>query len=221
MKLEAGRFLGRTSSSYSANGVRVSVQAYSAHAKLPDHAHELPHFCMVLAGSYNERIGSRSFERKPTALVYYPPEVSHAEEHFRNGRHFLVEIDLAGLESVKSRGSGLNRPMLVKSGSSFEIAMRMYCEFRTRDELWPRAREPFHRLLMSAFPQPAFVTGRTPPRWLERAKEYLNEYYSDPRALAELAAAVAESLCCVLRVELIALEIGAFGVASGFETLRP
>jgi AraC-like DNA-binding protein len=94
LKLKAGQFYGTTSQSLSANGFRFTEKAYSSLARLPVHAHELSHFCFVLAGNYKEKIAGRWFERAPAALVYYPPDVSHGEEHFTSGRH-LVEIALA------------------------------------------------------------------------------------------------------------------------------
>jgi hypothetical protein len=73
LKLKAGQFYGTTSQSLSASGLRFTEKAYSSRARLPTHAHELSHFCFVLAGNYNERIAGTVFERAPAALVYYPP----------------------------------------------------------------------------------------------------------------------------------------------------
>jgi len=97
LKLKAGQFYGKTSQTLSANSFRFTEKAYSSRATLPIHAHELSHFCFVLSGSYKENIAGKLFERGPAALVYYPPDVSHAEEHATHGRHFLVEIDFKGL----------------------------------------------------------------------------------------------------------------------------
>src|SRR3989337_1269065 len=104
MKLKAGQFYGKTSQTFSANSFRFTEKSYSSVTKLPSHAHEFSHFCFVLSGNYKEKIGSQLFEREPATLVFYPPDVSHAEEHFTNGRHFLVEIDFKGLERVREYG---------------------------------------------------------------------------------------------------------------------
>src|SRR3982751_2742541 len=122
MKLKPGQFYGETSQSLSANGFRFTEKSYSSSARLPLHSHELSHFCFVLAGKYNERISSSRFERGPSALVFYPPDVSHAEEHFTNGRHFLVEIDAAVLERVRDYGTRLDEPAMLALESSLWLA---------------------------------------------------------------------------------------------------
>ncbi|NNF00097.1 MAG: hypothetical protein HKN25_13835, partial [Pyrinomonadaceae bacterium] len=96
MKLDAGQFYGKTSQRLVAENFSFTEKSYSSSTEIPSHSHELAHFCFVLSGNYAEKIGQTDFERKPTALVYYPPDVSHAEEHHSNGRHLLVEIDTNG-----------------------------------------------------------------------------------------------------------------------------
>jgi len=146
---------------------------------------------MVLAGNYNEKIGSHNFERKPTALVYYPPDVIHSEEHFKNGRHFLVEIDFDGLNRVRDYGAKLDEPFFLNSNSSFELALRMYKEFSDRDELSALALESLStELLIAASRLNSGRSEQRPPRWLKRVKEYLDEYYCKPPGLSELATAV-------------------------------
>ena len=190
MKLEAGKFYGETSGVLEASGFRFTEQSYNTYAKLPYHAHELSHFCLVIAGNYDERIGSRKFERKPASLVYYPPDVTHAEEHLSNGRHFLVEIDSKGLDRVREYGAQLDEPAFLSSRSSFNLAIKMYQEFGERDELSPLVLESIStELLIAASRQMPGESDQKPPRWLERVKEYLDEYYCEPPGLNELARA--------------------------------
>src|SRR6185295_4236 len=137
LKLKAGQFYGRTSQTLSGDGFGVTEKAYSSRATLPRHAHELSHFCLVLSGSYQEKIGSAAFERAPTALVFYPPDVSHAEEHFTDGRHFLVEIDLAGLNRVRDYGARLRDPVQLGGEQALALSARMYQEFAERDAFSP------------------------------------------------------------------------------------
>jgi AraC family transcriptional regulator len=190
MKLKAGQFYGKTSQTFSASSFRFTEKSYSSLARLPAHAHEFSHFCFVLAGNYQEKIGSRSFERAPAALVYYPPDVSHAEEHFTGGRHFLVEIDFKGLEKVREYGARLNEPVLLGGDSALWLAARMYKEFSERDEFSALALESVSiELLIAASRQHSKTTERKPPQWLGRVKEFLRENYSMPPRLDELAKA--------------------------------
>ena len=190
LKLKAGQFYGTTSHTLAANGFRFTEKAYSSHATLPTHAHELSHFCFVLSGSYRETIAGKLFERGPAALVYYPPDVSHGEEHATQGRHFLVEIDFEGLEKVREYGAKLCEPVLLSSTASRWLAAKMYREFRVRDRFSPLALESIStELLIVASRQRAQSAERKPPLWLETVKEFLRESFPEPPALDELAKA--------------------------------
>ena len=191
LKLKAGEFYGVTSQSLSANGFRFTEKSYQSQARLPTHAHELSHFCFVLAGNYSEKIGSTSFERAPAALVYYPPDVSHGEEHFTNGRHFLVEVDSQSLQTVRDYGVSLNDPALLDTSASLWLANRMYKEFSERDEFSAIALESIAtELLIAAARKDRLKSERIPPPWLRRVKEFLRENFSEPPGLSSLAQAV-------------------------------
>ena len=191
LKLKAGQFYGTTSQSLAANGFRFTEKAYVSSVRLPTHAHELSHFCFVLAGHYREKIARTVFERAPAALVYYPPDVSHGEEHFSDGRHFLVEVDFKSLETVRDYGARLSEPVLLDATSSLWLANRMYKEFRERDEFSPIALESIStELLIAASRTDKRKAERKPPPWLGRLKEYLRENFSEPPGLNELAKAV-------------------------------
>ena len=86
LKLKAGEFYGTTSQSLSARGFRFTEKAYTSRARLPTHAHELSHFCFVLAGNYNETIGRRLFERRRMALVYRQFEHGTVGDYIRKAR---------------------------------------------------------------------------------------------------------------------------------------
>lgn len=188
MKLEAGQFYGKTSQTLSANKFRFTEKAYSSNVNIPSHSHELAHFCFVLSGRYAEKIGKKGFERKPTALVYYPPDVSHAEEHHTNGRHFLVEIDNAGLDKVREYGVRLDEPVILGGAHSLWLATRMYKEFTERDRFSALALESITtELLIAASRKNAIKTDNKPPRWLQKVIEYLHENFSNSIGLNELA----------------------------------
>jgi AraC family transcriptional regulator len=188
MKLEAGQFYGKTSQTLVAEGFRFTEKAYSLDTNIPKHSHELAHFCFVLKGSYAEKIGREGFERNPTALVYYPPDVSHAEEHHTNGRHFLVEIDNPGLKKVRDFGGRLDEPVILGGENSLWLATRMYQEFTERDEFSALALESItNELLIAASRKTSPKSDKKAPKWLERVQEYLAENYSDSIGLNELA----------------------------------
>ena len=187
MKLKAGEFYGKTSGVFATDSYRFTEKAYISKTKLPAHSHEFAHFCLVLAGNYDERIGSRDYSRTPTALVYYPPDVSHAESHRSSGRHFLVEIDFNGLERVRDCGADLDEPTFLHSSFPIAVAARMYNEFTQRDSFSALALESMTTELLIASSRKSSASDRKPPKWLARAKEYLDDNYLDPPSLTELA----------------------------------
>lgn len=188
MRLKAGKFYGKTSQTLSAENFHFTEKSYSPVENLPFHAHELAHFCFVLSGNYEERIGTRNFERKPTALVYYPPDVSHAEKHFSNGRHFLIEIDTDGLERVREYGVHLSEPLILGGESSLRLATRMYKEFMERDRFSALALECITtELLIATSRQSSKTTENKAPKWLTRVTDYLRANFSEAVGLNELA----------------------------------
>lgn len=188
LKLKAGQFYGDTAQALISNGFSFTEKLYSSKVKLPVHAHELSHFCFVLSGNYKEKIGFKHSEREPAALVFYPPEVSHSEEHLTDGRHFLVEIDAQGLEKVREYGGSLNEPVIFGDKISSWLAARMYKEFRDRDNFSALVLESLvTELLIEASRQELPSKEGKPPRWLKRVKEFLHENFIIPPSLNELA----------------------------------
>ena len=188
MKLKAGQFYGQTSQTLAANGFRFTEKSYMPQAALPPHSHELSHFCFVLAGIYREKISRNEFERSPATLIFYPPDVSHAEEHVTSGRHFLVEIDMAGLDNVREYGARFEETTMLADESSRWLAVRMYREFCERDRFSPLALESISTELLIAGSRTNEVTReRQPPRWLATAKELLKESLISPPGLNALA----------------------------------
>jgi AraC family transcriptional regulator len=191
LKLKAGQFYGETSQALVASGFRFTEKAYPTHLQIPKHSHELSHFCFVLSGNYQEQIEAKTNERVASSLVFYPPDVSHAEKHHSNGRHFLVETDFNGLERVQEYGARLDETVLLNCNSSLWLAARMYREFCERDLFSALALESITtELLIAASRQRLKTNERKPPRWLEEVKEFLHENFSTPPRLGELATAV-------------------------------
>lgn len=188
LKLKAGEFYGETAQALTAQGFRFTEKAYPTNLQIPKHSHELSHFCFVLSGNYREQIERKFDERNPTNLVYYPPDVSHAEKHHTNGKHFLVEIDAGSLDRVRDYGANLNEPLMMFNHESLWLAARMYREFCERDVFSILALESITtELLILTSRQQLRKSERKRPLWLEKTKEVLRENYSETLSLNELA----------------------------------
>lgn len=190
MQLKAGQFYGRPSQKLSSAGFLFTERKYSPKGRIPMHAHERAHFCFVLSGNYLESIGTRRFERRHAALVFYPEDISHAEEHFADGRHFLVEIEPVVLDRMREYGARLEQTVSMDLDSSICLASRMYQEFDAADEFAPLVLESIATELLVATTRSFSNTlEKGPPNWLKRAKEYLRQSFVEPPGLSELALA--------------------------------
>lgn len=188
LKLRAGEFYGETSQALLTNGFRFTEKAYPKSLEIPKHSHELSHFCFVISGNYQEEIERKVDERIPTALVYYPPDVSHAEKHHSNGNHFLVEIDQVNLDKVKDYGAKLNEPLAISGNEVLWLANRMYHEFTQRDKFASLALESLTlELLIFASRQSLKTNERKRPLWLEKTIEILRENSAESFNLSNLA----------------------------------
>jgi AraC family transcriptional regulator len=189
LKLRAGQFYGETAQILRADGFSFTEKTYAPQSQLPQHSHELAHFCFVLAGGYRERLGANWEERGPAALVYYPPDVSHAEQHQTDGRHFLVEIEAAKLRKIRECGAALDSLALLAGDDSQWLAARMYREFAARDSLSALALESLTTELLVNVSRQRYEE-RHAPKWLRQARDILRESFANPPCLGDLAALV-------------------------------
>ena len=191
VKLQPGAFYGATSKTVAVSGFRFTEKSYTAQCALPRHAHELAHFCFVLAGNYTEKLGSRCEERNPSALIFYPPDMPHAESHHTKGRHFLIELEPGRGASLQDYGLSLAHPTSLADASSAYLAAKLYREFRDMDELSMLALEGVAlELMVGALRCRKKSSMRKPPKWLDDVKEILQANFSRPPGLDNLAKAV-------------------------------
>lgn len=189
MKLKAGQFFGKTERRLAVNGVSLIEKAYPGKKKIPAHAHELAHFCLVLEGSFEEGIGRSSFDRRPSSLAYYPAEIEHTENHATDGRHLMVEIAASTLERLREYDLVPNQPVTLTNRRSFLLAAQLYTEFRKPDRFSGLALECLiNELLIESVRSPGGGDRRSAPRWLAEVKEYLDGQPGTRISLDDLAA---------------------------------
>lgn len=191
VKLQAGDFYGATARTLSLVGFRFTEKAYAQESSLPRHSHELAHFCLVLAGSYTEKLGRTSEMRTPTTLVFYPPDVSHAETHHSSGRHFLIELEPWREDSVRDYGVPMTDPSSFAGSPANWMVTKLYREFRNRDEFSNLAIEGFAlELLAETLRRRSIRPEPQPPKWLDNARQILHATFSNPPSLDDMAKTV-------------------------------
>ena len=77
----------------SAGALSCVETRYVAGQVLPMHAHERANLVLVVAGTFDERVGRSMRSCGPGAVLYRPPHEDHADEFSTAGRCLTVELD--------------------------------------------------------------------------------------------------------------------------------
>jgi AraC family transcriptional regulator len=192
LKLQAGFFYGMTARTTHISGFRFTEKSYETQSALPSHSHELAHFCFVLEGHYTETLGGKTEERTPSTLIFYPPDTVHAEGHHNKGRHFLIELEPWRANSIRDYGAFMNGPAALHLAAPGWLAARIYREFSAMDELSMLALEGMALELMVETLRGGGGKSaeRSAPKWLDQARQILDDSFSNPPSLENLATAV-------------------------------
>ena len=191
VKLQAGVFYGHATRTAKALGFRFTESSYRPRMNLPPHSHELAHFCLVLKGSYTERFGKTCEERRPSTLIFYPPDTVHAETSHTGGQHFLIEIESWRAEELRDGAAFKQGPLELCGQAEQWIVNRLIREFRDGDELSPLALESLALELMVNVARTRFRdNSKEPPKWLNQARRALEAKFRSPPTLEMLAAMV-------------------------------
>jgi AraC family transcriptional regulator len=171
---------------------RLSESVYPAGLKTPRHSHQHACFCLVLNGGSLQTYGSKSRERKPGTMLFYPQDESHSES-FGNtdSRVFSVEIDSGWLQRLTDYPITRSESQLFEGGLLSWLALRLYSEFRSSDAVTALAIEglALEILAEGARQKPEVLTHKT-PRWLIQAKDLIHSRFAEHLSLGDIATEV-------------------------------
>lgn len=192
MTLPNAHFQGTVLGKKEVSGFVLAELAYPSGLKVPKHCHEVANFCIALQGSCNETLGKKSRDYKPRSMVFLPPEETHSLEFHASGlRCFTIEIAPIWLDRTRDYSLVLDRSVHVHGGILAHTLMKLYDEFRQMDEVSPLVIEGLTlELLARASRSQQNVQERTPPRWLEQAKEFLLAHFTEHLNLVTVSEAV-------------------------------
>ena len=160
-------------------GFRIAESVYPPRLRQPRHRHALASLSFVLAGTYLETFRMGAAVRRPSTVVFHPPEESHAVEYQdRPVRILSVHLSAQRLshfttysEIFESRASGCTKAINW-------IGYRLYREFRDADDLSALAVEGLvNEALVEAARAQVRCENGSPP-WLRRAEEFLRDNFS-------------------------------------------
>jgi AraC family transcriptional regulator len=174
-------------------GFRMVETVYPSGLKMAAHSHDPAFFSFVLRGAYTERCGRQTRTCVPSALIFHPPDNSHAVA-FHNADVGIFRVEIQARRLAEMRECPL--PLLdsardFRGGLTSILALRLYGEFRQGDEFSPLAVEGLVLEIMAeASRAAAESSSSSKPRWLEQAREILHDGCAHPPTLSHLAAAV-------------------------------
>ena len=188
-QLEAGRFFGRTVAVRRVPGLRLAEVHYPPGLTIPRHDHELASLCVVLAGTYDERVGSRQRTYRDNTVVLHPDGEHHNDSHHSKVQLLSVEVESSRLASLREAV-----PVLVESadhagGKIAWLGAALAREFHNPEAVSALVIESLVlEILVESCRRVGHSEGRA-PRWLVRAQEFLRAHFTRPVTLAEIASA--------------------------------
>lgn len=173
-------------------GVAVCDARYPAGHFVPRHAHDVAGICLVLSGSFEDRLNGASALRVPGQLLFHPVGVSHANHYGKQGARLLaIALERGWLDEVCA-GYLLPERSVELKNSVPNLALRVYRELYQQDAAARLALEGLVLELAAevsrwALPRP----DRGAPLWLARVLELLHAHLGPPLRLAALSAEAA------------------------------
>jgi AraC family transcriptional regulator len=188
-RLSPGEFYGQVTRQRMVAGLHLIETRYAPGTRLPRHCHEHGYVCLVRRGHYQEKYGGRERSCGPLTVAFHAPGELHAE-HFADDEtwSFNIEMTSAWLARWREVEAQLDWSADFQGGSLAALALRLYREFLHSDEAAPLAIEGLAlEMLAEAWRGSPRRVKPTPPRWLVRVRELLDDHFAKRLTLAELA----------------------------------
>jgi AraC family transcriptional regulator len=187
--MEGGRFYGAIQKWHEQCDAIFTDLHHSSARKLPEHAHELPFFAVLLEGDYGERYGNQHKQFGPFTVAFRPAEVPHQDEIGPRGvRFFEIEIrpgwrrrmqDCSGdLDTARDEYGG---------GQMLWLAMKLFRETRVLEGASALHLESLLAELVASVARISRETAKNAPPWLGRVMDKLQSEYCERLTLDNLA----------------------------------
>lgn len=169
---------------------QVRLARYAPAARMAVHAHDEPSLCLLVAGSYEERIRGRGDWHHPGQMMFCPVHEPHAQQFSADGALKLLVSPRAGaLDFLRTRRL-LEHAPFAGSPRLLAISRRMTVELASPDD--GAARLMVESLLLEAlgeFDRSAGLPARDEP-WLARALEFVHAHACESFGLEAVARVV-------------------------------
>lgn len=186
-----GQLFGQTLKNIKLGNLELSEGAYSSGIETPPHSHKWALLCLVLKGTYLEKIGLKQYTRSSSTGFFHPPEELHISD-FRNTTVgiFQIEIDPQRLAQMDCIASAFRQPMNFDGGVEIRLTQKIYQEFKWMDEASPIAIEGLTLELLAAAARSKYTKKNyyKIPQWLRNARDFLHDNFTESYSLDKVAA---------------------------------
>ncbi len=171
-------------------GLIHSEKVYRSSCQLPTHTHTDLYFCTIVRGDCKEYgQGSEKLYGQSTT-VFHPAGDVHRNEFGPDGGHASsLEFSDAWQPRLKNCSEWLEQQSVHQNDTVSWLALRLRREFQEYDEATPLAVEALalELLCMLARRNKQRPIDRTPPVWLKRIEQFLNEHSGEPISMNQLS----------------------------------
>jgi AraC family transcriptional regulator len=164
---------------------------YQPNVNLPKHSHPTAYFSFVLQGTYTEKFRKESRRCSPSTLIFHPAEETHANCFQTATRGFNLQMEARWLERARAYSAITNSPAVFQGDFPLHLIMRLYKEFCNLDDLSPLIVEGLTlEILGEAARHLKKRSENSPPPWLVKTRELLNDRFQENFTLAQITESV-------------------------------
>lgn len=187
-RLKAGEHYGSVFHKHHTESAVISESVYGCTMCLPEHAHELGFFTLILEGYYSEVINRRNVSYVPQTVLWRQAELSHKDRiEAESSRFFFIEIEREFAARLQ-RCERVPDHFAERSGPLALIAGRMRNEVIAGDASSSLIIDGLTLELLGTMLRQGYRSDTRPPKWLDRIVERLNDDFCENLTTAELAA---------------------------------
>ena len=177
-KLRAGEHYGAVFHKRRTEAAVYSESVYNRSMCLPEHAHELGFFTLILEGYYSEILARKTVVYSPMTVLWRQAELSHRDRiEAASSRFFFVEVQRGFADRVRECGPVPDH-YAEQNGAKTWLSSRLRNEVTAGDASSPLIIDGITLEMLGMLVRERSRSDQTPPKWLARVVERLDAEYA-------------------------------------------
>jgi AraC family transcriptional regulator len=169
-------------------GLSLTEATHPPDLQVPPHSHEEAHFCLLLQGLYEENCGKDIIIRKPSTLALMAGGAIHSNRIHSTGiRFFSIEMTRPWLKRANGHLAFIRGLTQFDNGPLTWLAIRLYREFRSEDDVAPLVIEGLALELMAGVARQSSHSENGNAKWLSKARDFVRDRFQESISLAAVA----------------------------------